>query len=167
MTCTFVPWLLYSLNLPRYGTEWKKRYTPRLVSRVGYSFDQCSVVGFVIKKLFVHLFMAKQCIYLVTQMYFMQIYFHLLWSANKFTDFFVFMNFLLTLHLTWTIKEVIIELNRIKNSVKHPWWREGPKSASVKGFLCSAKKYINISWKVSVFFKYFKLYTNYLRNVSK
>ena len=50
------------------------------------------------------LFMLKQCIYLVIQMYFMQIFFHLLSSANKLTDLFVFPIFLFTLHATRTIK---------------------------------------------------------------
>ena len=36
---------------------------------------------------------GENCIYLVILMYFMQIYFHLLWSENKFTDFIVFLNF--------------------------------------------------------------------------
>ena len=45
------------------------RYTLRLVSRIDYSFDQWSVVSFVIKKPFVYLFMEKECIYLVIQMY--------------------------------------------------------------------------------------------------
>ena len=31
--------------------------------RVDYGFDQWSVLSFVIKELFVYLFMAKQCIY--------------------------------------------------------------------------------------------------------
>ena len=78
----------------------EEKVTPRLVSRVDYGFDQWSVVSFVIKKFFVYLFMVKQCIYLVIRMYFMQIYFHLLSSGNKFTEFFVFPNFLLTLHAT-------------------------------------------------------------------
>ena len=63
------------------------RYTPKMVSRVDYGFDQGSFVRSIIKKLFVYLFMAKQCIYLVTQIYFMQIYFHPLWFGNRFTDF--------------------------------------------------------------------------------
>ena len=66
-----MPWLLDSLDLSRYGSKSKEKYTPRLVSRIDYGFDQKSVVSFVIKKLFVYQFMVKQCIYLVIQMYFM------------------------------------------------------------------------------------------------
>ena len=36
-------------------------------------------------------------------MYFMQIFFHLLSSANKFTDLFVFPNFLFTLHEVYEV----------------------------------------------------------------
>ena len=96
--CTFMSWLLDSLDLPS-----RRKDTHRLMSRVDYGFNQWSVVSFVIKKLYVYLFMVKQCIYLVILMYFMQIYFHLLWSENKFTDFAVFLNFLLTLHAAWII----------------------------------------------------------------
>ena len=72
------------------------RCTPRLVCKIGYGFGQWSGVSFVIKKL-VYLFMVKQCIYLVIQVYFMQIYFYFLWFGNKFPDFCVFPKFLLTL----------------------------------------------------------------------
>ena len=72
---------------------WKD--THWLMSRVDYGFDQWSVVIFIIKKLYVYLFIVKQCIYLVTLMYFMQIYFQLSWAGNKFTDFVVFLNSLL------------------------------------------------------------------------
>ena len=41
------------------------------MSRVDYGFNQWSVVRFVIKKLYVYLFMVKQCIYLVIHTYFM------------------------------------------------------------------------------------------------
>ena len=91
LTCIFVPWLFDSLDLPRQASESKKRWTPRLVSKADYDVDQFSVVRFVIKKLFVYLFMAEQCIHLVIQMYFMQICFHILWSGIKFTDSFVFL----------------------------------------------------------------------------
>ena len=37
--------------------------------------------------------------YLVTEIYFMQIYFNLLWSGNKFTKFVIFLNFLLILRV--------------------------------------------------------------------
>ena len=80
--------------------------TPGLVSKIDYGFDQWSVLSFVIKKFFVYLFMKEwECIYLVIQMYFMQIYFYFLWFDNKFTDFCVFPKFLLTLHTRWNIKE--------------------------------------------------------------
>ena len=82
------------------------RWTPRLVSKIDYGFDQWSVVSFVIKKLFVYLFMVKECIYLAIQMYLMQIYFYLLWFGNKFTDFFVFSKFLLALHTRWNVNNV-------------------------------------------------------------
>ena len=68
------------------------------MSRLDYDFNQWSVLSFVIKKLYVYLFMAKQGMYLVILMYFMQVYFHLLWSGNKFTDFLAFLNFLSALH---------------------------------------------------------------------
>ena len=80
------------------------RCPPNQVYKTDYGFDQWSVVNFVIKKLFVYLFMVKECIYLVMQMYFMQIYFYFLWFGNKFTDFCVFSKFLLTLHTRWNIK---------------------------------------------------------------
>ena len=96
--CTFLAWLLDFWDLPS-----PRKDTHRLMSRVGYSFDQWAVVSFVIKKLYVYIFLVKQCMYLVILMYFIQIYFHLLWYVNKFTDFVVFLNFLLTLHATWII----------------------------------------------------------------
>ena len=96
--CTFMSWLLDSLDLPS-----RRKDTHRLTSRVDYGFNQWSVVSFVIKKLYVYLFMVKQCTYLFILMYFMQIYFHLLWSENKSTNFVVFLDFLLTLQATWII----------------------------------------------------------------
>ena len=108
--CTFMPWLLDSLDLPG-----RRKDTHQLMSRVDYGFNQWSVVSFVIKKLYMYLFMVKQCIYLVILMYFMQIYFHLLWSGNRFTDFVVFLNFLSALHATWIIKKSNI-LRRFKES---------------------------------------------------
>ena len=107
---TFTSWLLDSLYLPS-----RRKDTHGLMSRVDYDFNQWSVVRFVIKKLYVYLFMVKQCIYLVILMHFMQIYFHLLWSGNKFTDFVVFLNFLSTLHATCIIKKSKI-LRRFKES---------------------------------------------------
>ena len=86
--CTFMSWLLDSLDLPS-----RRKDTHRLMSRVDYGFNQWSVVSFVIKKLYVYLFMVKQCTYLFILMYFMQIYFHLLWSENKSTNFVIFLNF--------------------------------------------------------------------------
>ena len=56
--CTFMSWLLDSLDLPS-----RRKDTHRLMSRVDYGFNQWSVVSFVIKKLYVYLFMVKQCIY--------------------------------------------------------------------------------------------------------
>ena len=76
-----------------------------MVSKFDYGFDQWSVVSFVIKKLFVYLFMVKENIYLVIEMYFMKIYFHFLWFGNKFADFCAFPKFLLTLHTRWNLKE--------------------------------------------------------------
>ena len=61
-----MPWLLGSLGLPG-----RRKDTHQLMSRVDYGFNQWSVVSFVIKKLYVYLFMVKQCIYLVILMYFM------------------------------------------------------------------------------------------------
>ena len=108
--CTFMSWLLGSLGLPS-----RRKDTHQLMSRVDYIFNQCSVVSFVIKKLYVYLFMVKQCTYLFILMYFMQIYFHLLWSENKFTDFVVFLNFLLTLNATWIIENQNSEkIQRVK-----------------------------------------------------
>ena len=86
--CTFMSWLLDSLDLPS-----RRKDTNRLMSRVVSGFNQWSVVSRFIKKLYMCLFMVKQCIYLVKFMYFIQIYFHLLWFGNKFTDFAVFLNF--------------------------------------------------------------------------
>ena len=86
--CTFMSWLLDSLDLPS-----RRKDTNRLMSRVVSGFNQWSVVSRLIKKLYMCLFTVKQCIYLVKFMYFIQIYLHLLWFGNKFTDFAVFLNF--------------------------------------------------------------------------
>ena len=96
----FMSWLLHSLDLPS-----QRKDTHRLISRVDYGFNQWRVVSFVIKKLYVYLFMVKQCIYWVILMYFIQIYFHLLWSGNEFPDFVVFLIFLSTPHARWIINE--------------------------------------------------------------
>ena len=96
--CTFMSWLLGSFGLPS-----RRKDTHKLMSRVDYGFNQCSVVSFVVKKVYVYLFMVKQCTHLFILMYFMQIYFPLLWSENKFIDFVVLLNFLLTLHAFWII----------------------------------------------------------------
>ena len=108
---TVMSWLLDSLDLSR-----RRKDAHRLMSRVDYGFNQWLVVSFVIKKLYVYLFMVKQCIYLVILMCFMQIYFHLLWSGNKFTDFIVFLNFLSTLHATWIIRKtkILRRFQRVK-----------------------------------------------------
>ena len=71
--CTFMSWLLDSLDLLS-----RRKDTHRLMSRVDYGFNHWSVVSFVIKKLYVYLFMKKQFRYLVILMHFMQIYFHLI-----------------------------------------------------------------------------------------
>ena len=99
--CIFMSWLLDSLDLPFFRSALD--HTHRLRSRVDYGFNQWSDVNFVIKNLYLYLFMVKQCICLVILMYFMQICFHLLWSENKSTNFVVFLNFLLTLQATWFI----------------------------------------------------------------
>ena len=44
----------------------RRKDTNRLMSRVDYGFSQWSVVSFVIKKLFVYLFMVKQYIFSYT-----------------------------------------------------------------------------------------------------
>ena len=107
VTCTFMSWLLDSLDQPRYGSAISPDTHPGCylgLSIIDYGFDQWSVVRFAIKKLFVYLFMVKECIYLVIQMYLTQIYFYFLWFGNKLTDFCVFPKFLLTLHTRWNIK---------------------------------------------------------------
>ena len=121
-SCTFMPWLLDFLDQPMYASESQNsipsqipRYTPRLVSRIDYGFDQCSVVSFVIKKVF--------CIYLWWKSVYMLNYTNVLYAnifltlgikfGNKFTYIFVFPNFLLTLNTTLAIKERKI-LRRLK-----------------------------------------------------
>ena len=90
-----MPWLLDSLDQPRYGSECDTQPYTQILTQDGIKgriwFWLIVSCKFYYKK--------------VIPMYFMQIYFHVLWSGNKFTDFFVFPNFLLTLHTTWTIKE--------------------------------------------------------------
>ena len=82
----FMSWLLDSLDLPsrRKDTHW-------LMSRVDYGFNQWSFVSFVIKKC-TYLWWNSG-IYLVILMYFMQIYFHYLWSEIyrfcRISEFFV------------------------------------------------------------------------------
>ena len=92
-------WLLDSLDLPS-----RRKVTHKLMSRVDYGFNHCSVVS-LLSRNFMSTYWWWSSVYLVILMYFMQINFHLLWSANKFTDFVVFLNFLLTLHATWIIKK--------------------------------------------------------------
>ena len=108
--CTFMSWLLDSLDLPSLRKD-----TYQLMSRIDYGFNQRPVVSFVLKKLYVYLFTVKQCIYLVILMYFMQIYFHLLWYWNKFTDSVVFLHFFSSLLATWIINKSKI-LRRFKES---------------------------------------------------
>ena len=116
--CTFMSWLLDSLD-----PSSRRKDTHQLMSRVDYGFNQWSVVSFVIRKLYVYLFTVKQCIYLFILMYFMQIYFHLLWSGNKLTDFVVFLTFLSTLHAAWIIKKKKI-LRRFNWSRKDSVWKQ-------------------------------------------
>ena len=61
LTCTFKPWLLDSLDQPRYGSESHTQSNIQIHTQTG--LDQCSAEGFVIKKLFVYLFMVKECLY--------------------------------------------------------------------------------------------------------
>ena len=79
--------------MPRYGSQSKKKITPRLVSRDDYDFGQWSVVSIVIKKLFVYFFTVNSHIDVLHANIFSPF---MIW--NKFTDFFIFSNFLLTLH---------------------------------------------------------------------
>ena len=110
---TVMSWLLDSLDL-----SGRRKDAHRLMSRVDYGFNQWLVVSFVIKKLYVYLFMVKQCIYLVILMYFMQVYFHLLWCASKFTDFAVFLNFSSTLNAALIIKKSkILKTNDISLTI--------------------------------------------------
>ena len=60
-------YVLDSLNMLRYSSESKNRYTPRLMSTVDYGFDQWSVVCFVVNKLCVYLIMVKQHIFSYTE----------------------------------------------------------------------------------------------------
>ena len=75
-----MPWLLDSLDQPRYGSKSHIQQYTQMHTQVGtkidYGFDQWSVVSFV----FVYLFILKESIYLVIQMYFMQIYFFMIWE---------------------------------------------------------------------------------------
>ena len=82
-------------------------------------------------------------------MYFMHIYFHLLWSENKFTDFFVLSNFLFTLHTTLTIKE-------------SKFW-EYPKSQDGKTQFESKRRNSDY-WQQSFVLKLYKVTLEILRN---
>ena len=90
--CTFIPWLLDSLDQPRYGSESHTQpYTQvhnRLVSSIDYGFDQWSVVSFVAKKVFVYLFMVKACIYRCTSCKYVFTFYELGISLNKFFLYF-------------------------------------------------------------------------------
>ena len=90
LTCTFMPWLLNSLYLSRYGSEW---WHPRWWLWLTMVLTNGQFYVLFSRNFFVYLFMVKEYIYLVIQMYFMQIYFDFLWFGNKFTIFFVFPNF--------------------------------------------------------------------------
>ena len=114
--CTFMSWLFDSLDLPS-----RRKDIHRLMCRVDYGFNQWLVVSFAMKKLYVSLFMMKQCIYLVIFMCFMQIYFHLLRSENKFTNFAVFLNFLLILHATWIAKFWEYSKSQDKTQFENKW----------------------------------------------
>ena len=64
-----MPWLLDSSDLPRYGSESVKKDNAQTGARVDNGFDQWSVASFYTKRDFVLLFMVKQIIYLVIQVY--------------------------------------------------------------------------------------------------
>ena len=85
--CTFILWLLDSLDQPRYGSESHTQpYTQvhnRLVSSIDYGFDQWSAVSFVVKKLFVYLFMVKACIYRCTSCKYVFTFYELGISLNN------------------------------------------------------------------------------------
>ena len=89
--CTFMSWLLDSLDLPSQIKD-----THRLMSRV--DFSQRSVVSFVIKK---RTYLWWKCIYLVILLLYANIF--SLFMIWKFRDFVLFLNFLLTLRATWII----------------------------------------------------------------
>ena len=105
MNCTFMPWILDSLDQPRYGSESNDilRCTPSLVSKIDYGFDQWSIVSFVIKTFFMYLWW-RSAYSSYTNASHANIFLPL-WFGNKFTDFCVFPKFLLTLHTRWNIKE--------------------------------------------------------------
>ena len=58
--CTFMSWLLHSLDLPGRGKD-----THRLMSRVDYGFNQWLVVSFVMKKFYVYLFTDGETVYIL------------------------------------------------------------------------------------------------------
>ena len=96
-----------------------QRCTPRLVSRIEYDFGQWSVVSFVIKKI-VYLFMVKECIYLVIQMYFMQIYIFTFYDLG--INLQIFLCFRI---FCWRWYKEIQNYEKIQNSV----WKQTIKSA--------------------------------------
>ena len=78
-----MPWLLDSLDQPRYGSECDTQPYTQILTQDGIKgriwFWPIVSCKFYNKK--------------VIPMYFMQIYFHVLWSGNKFTDFFCISEF--------------------------------------------------------------------------
>ena len=99
MTFTFIPWLLDSLDLPRYISEWPHPgYCLWLT--MAWPLFNCK---FCYQE--TGLLIFGETIYLFIQMYFIEVYFHFLWSGKKLTNSFGFLNFLFNLHATWTIKE--------------------------------------------------------------
>ena len=97
-----MPWLLDCLDLPRYGSESKKRYTPRLVPSVDYGFDQWSIVSFCYQETF-YIFFYGETVYTHTYLYrcsSCKYFFTFYGLAINLQIFFLFPNFLLTLHTT-------------------------------------------------------------------
>ena len=122
LTCTFMPWLLDSLDLHRYSSESKKRCTWRLVSRVDFGFDQWPVVSFVIKKLFVYLVWWNN---VYTYVYILICYTDVFHGIFTFYDLginlqiFCISEYLLTLHANRTLKE-----SKITRRFKESRWSD-------------------------------------------
>ena len=62
--CTFMSWLLDSLDLPS-----RRKDTHRLMSSADYGFNQWSVASFLIKKLYVYLYMLKLYVFSYTHVF--------------------------------------------------------------------------------------------------